>query len=147
MKLSLICIIIYIFKSIALSEDTNQFYITVDGSLYDDGHGHLTPLNPSAIQAAKTSIESRPARTFPEGNWGNPICGLQASLRLSKLTYTNGEIVRAIVLIRNVTNTIVQYSDINRGLGDDPVRLIVKTKAGQLLPCANGSRVASLGRR
>ena len=76
------------------------------------------------IRAAEKSRESLPAEQYPEGNWGTATNGFQLSLRFSKPTFTNGESVAAVMLMRNVTNKPEVYFR--------PTKILA-TKDGKLL--------------
>src|SRR5437867_456520 len=100
MKITFILILLLVYR-ITHAEETNKLFITDNGFLVAD-HERL-------LEEAKKSKESLPAEAFPEGNWGSPKKGFQLSLRFDKPTYTNGENITAIILLRNVTNTTVAY--------------------------------------
>jgi len=86
--------------------------------------------DPALITEAKKTRESLPAKDFPEGNWGEVTNGCQLSLRFAKLTYTNGEPIEAVLLLRNVTNHVIQFYNF-RSEFSGPIRIRVTTDAGQ----------------
>jgi len=89
---------------------------------------------PEKIEEAKKNPESLPAKDFPQGNWGTEIGDTQLSCRFEKTTFTNGEPITAVILVRNVTLTnIVHYSPF-LGAVDGPVNLVVTTENGEILP-------------
>lgn len=61
---------------------------------------------PSPLQMVKavSNPESQTARLDTNGHWGEVLFGFQVGLRLSKFTFTNGEPVKAIVYLRNVSD-------------------------------------------
>ena len=61
------------------------------------------------IEEAEKSPESRPADRYPQGNWGDAVDGIQVSLRLQSSTFTNGESITPVMLVRNVTNRVVTH--------------------------------------
>ncbi|MGZ4961887.1 MAG: hypothetical protein ACXWBP_09280 [Limisphaerales bacterium] len=60
-------------------------------------------------ERAKHAIECKPASIDRNGNWGAPLHGFQLSIRLPKLTFTNGEPVTAKVIFRNVSDKVVSF--------------------------------------
>jgi hypothetical protein len=117
MKIKFIVSVALLMALAAIAEDTNELFITLPDSLigpnYREDH----------LNEAKTNRESLPAKQFPEGNWGEPGCGFQLSLRFERTTYTNGEPITAIILVRNITNDTIVFFDYNiahnyaRGIG------------------------------
>ena len=61
------------------------------------------------IETATNSPESQPADKDPEGHWGQATNGFQLSLRFEKETFTNGEPIMAITLMRNITSQPQNY--------------------------------------
>lgn len=85
---------------------TNQFYITDERKTsYED-----TPFSPEQIERAKSAKESRPAQEDPEGHWGPVQEGFQLSLRFEKASFTNGQPVVACLILRNVSDRRLRYS-------------------------------------
>ena len=85
------------------------FYVTVkEGTPYHASPNPF-PVSPEQIQKAQREQESRPSKEDPGGNWGPVVEGFQLSLRFEKETYTNGEPVRAYVLLRNVSDRSLVY--------------------------------------
>ena len=110
-----------------MAEETNEIYVTEDNfGFFADQHSAGLHHDKLLAEAKKTR-ESLPSKDFPEGNWGEVINGLQLSLRFDKQTYTNGEKITAIMLIRNTTNQAIRY------LNDFPIEFSVITTDGQPL--------------
>ena len=91
---------------------TNSFptnlFLTDENKLFCYmGRERLIPVN--RIVEAQKAKECRPADQDPEGHWGSPMHGCQLSLRLEKLTYTNGEPVMLTMLFRNVSGKPLTY--------------------------------------
>lgn len=121
-------------------EETNEIYVTYSSEhrvmivsnkiqLADPAH------DPGLIAEAKKTRESLPAKDFPEGNLGEATNGCQLSLRFTKATYTNGEPIEAILLLRNVTNQIVKYRylyEVDRF--DGPARFDVVSDSHETIP-------------
>lgn len=57
----------------------------------------------TSFHSATNSPESRPCETDSDGHWGEDVFGFRIGLRLAKRSFTNGEPVEAIVLLRNVS--------------------------------------------
>ena len=98
---------------IARFQTTNSIppglFVTDDGMVFSYRHGKMV-VSVKKIEEARNSPECRPAEMDSEGNWGLETNGLMLSLRFSKLSYTNGEPITPIMLIRNMTtNPIVYY--------------------------------------
>lgn len=81
-----------------------------------DAEGWMSGFGPSGrvidtrqLLKALSSVESKPAEQYPEGNWGEPVGGLQLSIRFAERVFTNGEPVAAIVLLRNVSGRMVEW--------------------------------------
>ena len=81
----------------------SNLFLTDNGFLFWYKSGQRL-INVKKIKEAEKSPESRPAIEDPEGHWGQPTNGFQLSLRFEKQTFTNGEPIVAVMLIRNVTN-------------------------------------------
>jgi hypothetical protein len=113
--------------------DTNLFYVTDDSRFYDPA-GMRMHMDPQKIEAARTNRECLPAADFLEGNWGQALGGYQLSLRFEKQIFTNGEPVLAILLLRNVTNTIVNYAALPVGYSDGPIGFEVRDSDGRNFP-------------
>jgi hypothetical protein len=100
MKLIVLIVTLAVGRFLAGALDTNELYVTDDGTLFLD-----TPqrkhMNPVKLEAAKTMRECLPAEMFPEGHWGPTILGYQLSLRFEKPAFTNGEPINANIIIRN----------------------------------------------
>jgi hypothetical protein len=99
---------------------TNNFYIT-DESL--SSHQKPGSFSPEQIDAAKHAKESRPAKDDPEGNWGEISEGFQLSIRLLGNAFTNGEPIKAFVILRNVSDTNLQFPISYSG--DPPIKIAV----------------------
>lgn len=91
-------------STLALAQ-TNRVYIT------DDRPENLKPFTPTPdqIERARHSVESRPAAEDSSGNWGPVTEGFQMSIRLKKSRFTNGEPIRATILLRNVSDQTLGY--------------------------------------
>jgi hypothetical protein len=112
------------------ADESNYFYVT------DDASQIFPPEIKSAIlEAAKTNRESLPAALFTEGNWGPVGGGFQLSLRFEKQTFTNGEPINAILLMRNVTNASMwlTFDLLPVGYMDGPVGFRVFNNTGSPL--------------
>lgn len=127
------------------ASETNELYLTDDGYFIEDvisGNETSAKYHYDAIIAkAKMSRESLPAIDFGEGNWGIAQNGFQLSLRFERPDFTNGRPITAIVLVRNVTNQILQYFQI---------QMEVITASGQIFPehqVPGGPTINSLGWR
>jgi hypothetical protein len=73
---------------------------------------------------------------FLEDNWGQANNGFQLSLCLEKHTFTNGEPVVAILLLRNVTNTNLRLQYFPRfpvKYSSSPLGFEVTSETGQVL--------------
>jgi hypothetical protein len=116
---------------------TNEFYITDESWL---GHQNPGSFSPEQIDAAKHAKESRPAKDDPEGNWGVVSEGFQLSIRLEKNSITNGEPIKAVVILRNVSDTNLQFMISYSG---DPVVGITLMKGQQALKRINEQPGAS----
>jgi hypothetical protein len=98
--------------SISSAQMTNviptNVFLTDDSSLFWY-RNHERLVDVKRIEEAENMPESRPANQDPEGHWGGTTNGLQLALRFQKQSFTNGEPIDGIVLIRNVTNQPVVY--------------------------------------
>jgi hypothetical protein len=91
----------------SLRAQTNQFYITDERKTsYED-----TAFSPEQIERAKHAKESRPAEQDLEGHWGPVTEGFQISIRLEKESFTNGGPVVACLILRNVSDRQLRYSE------------------------------------
>jgi len=112
-------------RSSAVWGATNPIFLNSDNSYYSGGGS-----DPQKIEAAKKTRESLPAKDFPEGNWGDLVDGVQVSLRFDKLSYTNGEPINAIVLVRNTAGHDFSFEYSNKvGLG--VINYLAYAKSGQ----------------
>lgn len=84
---------------------TNQFYIT------DEGKGSVpeAPFSREQTEKARHAQDSRPAEADPEGHWGSVQGGFRLSLRFEKESFTNGEPIKACVILRNVSDRPLVY--------------------------------------
>ena len=117
------------------ADETNELYVTDNsvGIVYSENAAiaHHAAL----VEEAKKTRESLPAKDFPEGNWGEATNGIQLSLRFTKETYTNGEPIEAILLLRNVTNQMVKLGYLRQVDSlDGPARFQVLSDSGSLIP-------------
>ncbi|HEV2693530.1 MAG TPA: hypothetical protein VG347_11595 [Verrucomicrobiae bacterium] len=92
---------------------TNALFIIDDGPVYIETETNRY-LDPAIIEQAKQMPECWPAKNFPEGNWGEPVKGIHVSLRFDKQVYTNGENIKATVLVRNETNHVFGFYYANK---------------------------------
>lgn len=114
---------------LAKAAETNLFYVTHDRHL--DPAGIHDFVDSKKIEAAKTMRECLPAKDFPEGNWGEAQLGYQLSLRFDQPAYTNGSPVMTTLLLRNVTNKMVEYASIPVGWSDGPIGFEVTDSKGR----------------
>jgi hypothetical protein len=115
-----------------LADETNAVYITTLDNLYTPARvSDEMPLGKA--KHAEVMPEWSPARDFSKGNWGEPENGMQLSLRFEKQIFKNGERIVAIILVRNVTNHVVEYDETHGGFGDGPVSFEVTNLHGELL--------------
>lgn len=98
---------------------SNTLFITYANNIYLQTSKEAAPyISPEVIEQARKSPESWPAKDFPEGNWGELTNEIQLSLRFAKASYTNGEPIDAIVLVRNTTNHFIYFEFSNQsGIG------------------------------
>jgi hypothetical protein len=132
MKTPFLLILSIALPLLANAADTNTFFVTDDGYLSSS-----SPEIKSAIyEASKTNQESMPACDFTEGNWGPVYGGFQLSLRFQKQTFTNGEPITAILLIRNVTNSsmYLHFDLFPVGYMDGPIGFRVLNDIGEPIP-------------
>jgi hypothetical protein len=111
--------------AIAPAAETNLFYVTDDGFLVHQTKDGQISMNPQRVEVAKKARESLPASEYPEGNWGTPQNGFQLSMRLNQHTFTNGEPIVATILLRNVTNLVLTFPEIDILGGNGPINLTV----------------------
>jgi hypothetical protein len=93
----------------AQSTQTNQVWVTDDGSAYFESNGVFS-LNPRKLAEAQRLPECQPAELDPAGNWGTPGEGFQISLRLPKATYGTNEPIAATVITRNLTTNQIYFT-------------------------------------
>jgi hypothetical protein len=106
--------------------DTNEVFLTDDG--------FLSVNHAKKVGDAKKSRESLPVEEFSKGNWGIPTNGFQLSLRFEKTTYAAGEPIVAILLLRNVTNTILSYKVSSAVDQDGPISFVLSDATGTIKP-------------
>lgn len=120
---------------------TNVGYLTCnDFLLLETNRSHETRwpdfyeivVYPWQFEDLRTNREYLPAGDFAEGNWGEAVLGCQLSLRFTKPVYTNGEPVMALLLVRNVTNQVVDLRTLLHPMGG-PVRFHVLSETGSML--------------
>jgi hypothetical protein len=107
---------------------TNQFYITDESQPSRQKPGSFSP---EQIEAAKHAKESSPAKDDPEGNWETVSEGFQFSIRMEKNSFTNGEPVNAVIILRNVSDTNLQFMVSDDG---DPMVGFTVTKGQGSIP-------------
>lgn len=117
--------------------ETNLFYITDDGNLSintgfldRNEKRYYIGMDSNKFNMMKKLRESLPASEFTEGNWGIVGHSFQLSLRFEKLTFTNGEPVKAILLLRNVGDGSQIYSILPAGYSDGPIGFEVTSSGG-----------------
>src|SRR5882724_9624279 len=124
-----------LFCQLMMADETNVFYPTDDGYLFqNEKNGSKKHLDSQKLEAAKTMRECFPAKDFPEGNWGEVKHGYQLSLRFNQPVYTNGDPIMATLLLRNVTNKVVEYASLPVGWDDGPIGFEVTGRNGQNIP-------------
>lgn len=100
-------------KAVASEPSTNSIpsniFLTDNGTLFWYKHTGEKVVHIKDIEAAKNSLESQPASQDQEGHWGLATNGFQLSLRFEKETFTNGEPITAIILMRNITEQTQTY--------------------------------------
>jgi hypothetical protein len=104
----------------ATADETNLIYVTYNSGYFKE--------------QAQIKQEGLPAKDFPEGNWGEAQGGFQLSLRFDGEAFTNGEPIGAILLLRNVTNKIVDYAGVSVGYSDGPIGFEVTDRNGLEIP-------------
>jgi hypothetical protein len=124
---SIIILLLLISSSVASrADETNKLFLTDDGFLRIN--------RAKKVEEAKKSRESLPAEQFTEGNWGATTNGIQLSLRLEKASFTVGEPITAIMLLRNTTNNVQKYRVASVFGSDGPIDFIVADSNGALKP-------------
>src|SRR6516165_5223792 len=113
--------------SLVLLAQTNEFYVTEESHT----NAYFTP-TAEQIDRAKHANESHPAKDDPDGKWGQIKDGFLLSVRMAKSTFTNGEPVLAIIILRNVSNNPLTY--FVSYPKDEDMRLDVKMGHEQLIP-------------
>jgi hypothetical protein len=109
---------------------TNETSYAFTNYEYSPQKGFVSTKN---ITGASQPRESLPVNDFPEGNWGQPMCEAQLSLRFEKTTFTNGEPITAVLLLRNITNhEICLLGSVKTG-GNGPINFVVKKEDGHQL--------------
>ncbi len=119
---------------------TNEVYVTDNGRVWLDGTsagGVIDPrrrvLDPRAVEDAMRTSECQPASQFHEGNWGKRSGGYELSLRFTKEVFSSDEPVTAIVLIRNATNSILDYRGFVACPMRGPVQFKIVSESGRLI--------------
>jgi hypothetical protein len=93
-----------IISTLTLHGQPTTPYITYEGPPFTQ-----TNISPKHMEDAQVARESRPAKLDPDGNWGAVVDGFQVGIRLERSSFTNGEPVRARILIRNVSDRLSTY--------------------------------------
>ncbi len=122
----------------AKAENTNALFVTDDGFLVGQDKAGEIRLNPEKVAQAKRQTECLPANAFPEGNWGEVQSGFQLSMRFETNTFVTGQPITAILLLRNVTNTVLTYNVAYVAGHDGPIALIATDSNG--LPLSTKSQ-------
>jgi hypothetical protein len=135
-----------------LLASTNTFYITDERKWHPEDR---ISFKPEQIEEAKHAKDSRPSEEDSEGNWGPVSEGFQLSIRLHADSFTNGQPVKACVIVRNVTDKALSYlaspyvdtSDIDFVVmrGTDRIRRNDEPRDGTFLERVRGLRVGSRG--
>ena len=118
---------------IATAADTNVVYPIDDGMLVAQNAKGEIKLNRMKFEAAKKMKECLPASENPEGNWGVITGGFQLSLTFETNTFSAGSSVKATIILRNVTNSILRYSAVGILGRTSPVSVVVTDKSGKPL--------------
>lgn len=85
------------------------FFVTDDGSIYQDTTNGTRFIRPEKIKEAMQAGDSRPVALDSEGHWGQIDLGCQTSLRFEKTSYpTNGPVV-AKLIVRDVGDQVVEF--------------------------------------
>jgi len=92
---------------VPLSQIPADIFITDRDSVFNAVDGAQV-LRTSMEEALKLP-ECRPAQRDSEGNWGEVTNGWQLSLRFPKATYSVGEPVEGMIILRNVSTNIMRY--------------------------------------
>ena len=128
MKLHLLIVLLLLLTPFGQAGETNTFYVTDDHYTYVSGSGKRG-LNPVKVEAARAARVCQPAKEFPEGNWGLSQLGYQLSLRFAKPVYKKDGPVMAVVLLRNLTNVVLNYRGFYHPMGG-PIHFRVTTQSG-----------------
>ena len=128
-----ILFMVFLSYSVFVRGAETNLFVTDDGFLIWDYHNQIK-MNPQKVEEAKKSRESLPAAQYPEGNWGSAQGGFQLSIRFEKTSFTNSEPIVATILLRNVTNQILNYPVINEFGKDGPINLAMIDNKGSVLP-------------
>jgi len=124
---NIIILTILLFSVLPCKAETNQVFITNEKISFF----HSTALLPSSrTNEATKKLESLPAKDFPQGNWGIESNGFQLSCRFEKTSFTNGEPIIAIILVRNVSTNYLSYPLPSL----EPASFIVITEQGKTIP-------------
>jgi hypothetical protein len=124
-----IALLVVIFKMSAQETSINYTTFEKSGEYTIKREGLSETPKVDAIEKRR---EALPVNDFPEGNWGQPFRGFQLSLRFNKDTYTNGETITAILLVRNITNSSMGFYYASEAANNDgPFELLVTTDKGQ----------------
>lgn len=120
------------------AEETNRLFVSVDES------------NCKMPDDISRTNEYLPAEQFPAGNWGKATNGIQVSLRFDNASYTNGEPIQTMILVRNVSNEPAFYHSIYVSGFDGIVRFITTTEDDRKFEGVDwewGARVVGRGLR
>jgi len=95
---------------------SGKFFINDDGLITTmDPETRGLVVGDDVIEAARLAKECRSATTDIEGNWGRVMDGLQMSIRFETNSFSPQQPVRALVILRNVTNEMRYYSLVRPG--------------------------------
>jgi len=97
-----------------------------------DSHGHWI-VDPRKLALAQASPYSRPEANDRDGNWGPAEQGFRISLRFERPQFHTGEVIRAIVLVRNVSTQVLGYF-----IGEEyPQEFVVRNSRNTEIPPNN----------
>lgn len=103
---------------IRVADIPQSLFLTDNGFVHVSGSNETFLIEDDSLESAASLDEARPALLDKEGNWGFPVEGFQLSLRFTKWIYTNGEPIEAVILLRNVTENILDSVTASRGAGE-----------------------------
>lgn len=108
LSLSLCCAFGQSVTNIPLSSLTNIF-LNVEDFRFAVYGMKVAEIDIEKLKQARESDECKPESQDPKGHWGKAVEGFRLSLRFAKTSYTNGEPIEAIVLVRNISQRTLAY--------------------------------------